>query len=213
MKNIVIIGAGDFGKEVAWLIDGINGVVPTYNILGFLDDNANKEGATINGIKCLGPIRLLSRLTKTDDVCAVIAIQHGQVRKAIVESLPSFSRWETLIHPSANISNLAKIGAGCIICAGCNISVNVTISDQVLMNLSVTIGHDCSIGNYASMMSGVVVSGHVVLKEAAYLASNCTIVPGMKIGANAKVGAGSVVIRNVREGTTVMGVPAKLLRV
>ena len=77
------------------------------------------------------------------------------------------------------------------------------------MNLSVTMGHDCQIGDYVSIMSGSVISGHVIIKDGAYLGSNATIVPGKKVGDHAKVGAGSVVIRNVRDNITVMGVPAK----
>ena len=72
-----------------------------------------------------------------------------------------------------------------------------------------TMGHDCVVGNFVSIMSGSCVSGHVTIEDGAYLATNCTIVPGMKVGNHAKVGAGSVVIRNVRADTTVMGVPAK----
>ena len=43
MKNIVIIGAGDLGKELVWLIEDINKVRPTYLILGFLDDDLSKD--------------------------------------------------------------------------------------------------------------------------------------------------------------------------
>ena len=73
-------------------------------------------------------------------------------------------------------------------------------------------GHDCSVGNYVSVMSGTCVCGHVLISDGAYLATNSTVIPGKKIGDNAKIGAGSVVIRNVKPNTTVMGVPAQLVR-
>lgn len=209
MKEIVILCAGDFGKEVAWLIEDINKVKPTYIILGYLDDDEEKIGKVLNGYECLGPISYLLDLNKNHHACAVIATQDGDVRKRFVDMFPEFDDWETLIHPSVNISDTSTVGKGCVICANNNISVNTSIGNQVIMNLSVTMGHDCQIGDYVSIMSGSVISGHVIIKDGAYLGSNATIVPGKKVGDHAKVGAGSVVIRNVRDNITVMGVPAK----
>ena len=212
MKKIVIIGAGDFGKEVAWLIEDINKKKPTYEIMGFLDDDEKKHGQLFNGYLCLGSIKELSGLNNNGSVYAVIAMQNVDIRKRIVEMLPDYNGWETLIHPSANVANTSVIGKGCIVCTGSCVSVNTIIGSHCVFNISTTIGHDCVIGNYVSVMSGVCVSGHVLVKDSAYLATNCTIVPKMKVGEHAVVGAGSVVLRNVRDNTTVMGVPAKVLK-
>lgn len=211
MKEIVILGAGDFGREVAWLIEEINKHIPSYIILGYLDDDPEKQGEMFNGYECLGPINYLKELNKNHHACAVIANQDVDTRKKFVDMFPDFDDWETLIHPSVNISDTSSLGKGCVICANGNISCNTTIGDFCLFNISVTMGHDCVIGNYVSIMSGSCVSGHVMVGDSAYLATNCTIVPGMKVGEHAKVGAGSVVIRNVKPGITVMGVPAKAL--
>lgn len=211
MKKIVILCAGDFGKELVWLIEDINAKVPTYEILGFLDDDEKKVGKEYNGYKCIGKTNDLAKLSKTYETCAIIATQEGWIRRKIVEENPEFHTWETLIHPSANISKTSKVGEGCVICANCNISVNSIVGNHCILNLGVTVGHDCEIGNYASLMSGTVISGHVRIKESAYFGSNSTVVPGKTIGENAKVGAGSVVIRNVKDNVTVMGVPAKIL--
>lgn len=209
MKEIVIMGAGDFGKEVAWLIEAINKKTPAYTLLGYLDDDEKKIGRSFNGYKCLGPISYLSELNKNHRVCAVIANQNGDIRKKLVNMFPGFEEWETLIHPSVNISDTSTIGKGSIICASGNVSCNTVIGDCCLFNISVTLGHDCVVGDYVSIMSGSCISGHVTIDDGAYLGTNCTILPGMKVGKHTMVGAGSVVIRNVKENTTVMGVPAK----
>lgn len=213
MKKIVVLCAGDFGREVVWLIEDINKVNPTYDLLGFIDDNPDKFGCYYNGYKCLGSISELRELNKNNDVCAVIATQDCGLRKKFVKMLPEFSNWETLIHPATNISDTSKLGTGCIVCANCNISVNTVIGNQVIMNLGTTVGHDCEIGNYVSMMSGTIISGHVKVGEEAYFGSNSTVLPGRKVGKCSKVGAGSVVIRNVKDDISVMGVPAKALKV
>lgn len=212
MMELVIIGAGDFGKEVAWLVEDINRKAPQYKVLGFLDDDEVKAGQTINGYSVLGDTSLLTKLNEERDVCAVIAMQDGTARKEIVERFPDFQNWETLIHPAANISQTSTLGKGCIVCAGGNISVNTEIRDQCVFNIGVTVGHDNVIEDYVSVMSGSVLSGNVTLKEGAYLGSNATIVPGRTIGNWARIGAGSVVLRNVREQVSVMGVPAKIIR-
>ncbi len=211
MKKIVIIGAGDFGKETAWLIEEINKESPTYEIVGFLDDDSEKKGI-INGYAVLGEVGKLMTLNKSGNICAVIAMQNAANRQRIVKKFADFKSWETLIHPSVNVSAASEIGKGCIICAGGNISCNTKIGDFCLLNISVAIGHDCTVGNYVSVMSGSCVSGHVLIGDSAYLATNCTIVPGMKIGERAVVGAGSVVLRNVKAGTTVFGVPARVVQ-
>ena len=211
MKKIVILCAGDFGKELAWLIEDINEMHPTYEILGFLDDDEGKFGKEFNGYKCIGKTSLLTELGNNQEVCAVIATQESRYRKKFVEENPDFHNWETIIHPSAHISKTAKIGEGCVVCANCNISVNSSIGDHCILNIGVTIGHDCEMSSFVSLMTGTVISGHVKIRESAYFGSNSTVVPGKTVGANSKVGAGSVVIRNVKDNVTVMGVPAKIL--
>ncbi len=212
MKKIIILCAGDFGREVAWLIENINKKNPTYEMIGFLDDDSKKIGQSYNGYECLGSIRDLMVLNENHNIWAVIAAQDSRFRKKFVEMFPDFSQWETLIHPSANISDASRLGHGCIICANCNISVNTIVGNQCIMNLGTTVGHDCKVEDYASFMSGTVISGHVQIGEGAYFGSNSTVLPGKKIGNYSKVGAGSVVIRNIRDGVSVMGVPATSLR-
>lgn len=212
MKDIVILGGGDFGKEVAWLIEDINKAEPTYNLIGFLDDDEKKIGQKVNGYEVLGPISSLTELDRRGPVCAVIATQDGDVRKKIAGMFPDFEGWETLIHPTANVSDTTTIGKGSIICSKISISVNTVIGEFCVFNIGIIMGHDCVIGDFVSIMSGVCITGHVRIKDGAYIATNSTVIPGMKIGDHARVGAGSVVIRNVKDNTLVMGVPAKVIK-
>ena len=62
MKNIVIIGAGDLGRELVWLIEDINKVKPTYVILGFLDMDERKAGREFYGYEVLGTEERLEEL-------------------------------------------------------------------------------------------------------------------------------------------------------
>lgn len=209
MKEIVIIGAGDFGKEVAWLIEDINRGYPTYIILGFLDDTPEKLDISLNGYDVLGPISYLPELNRQHHACAVIAIQNSQGRQRIVDMFPDFDDWETLVHPNVNMSETSDVGLGSIICAGVNISVNSSIGNHSILNLGSVIENDCRIDDYATVMCKTVVGSHSVIRDHAYLGSNCTITAHRTIGIGAQVGPGSVVIDDIADDTTVIGVPAK----
>ena len=209
LKNIIIIGAGDFGREVAWLINDINKVSPVYKIIGYLDDDSHKSDMLINGYPVLGKIKDFSEVQKKNNGCAVIALQNGDIRQKIAERYLEFNDWETLIHPSVNISGTSTIGKGCIFCAGTNVSVNTIIGSHCIFNISSTVGHDGLIEDYVSVMSGARICGHVTIHNNSYIATNSSILPQKTIGEYGVVGAGSVVVRNVKPHTTVMGVPAK----
>ena len=92
MKDMIIIGAGDFGREVAWLIEDINKRQMTYRVLGYLDDANCVQGQTVHNYKVLGKIEFLKSLCDNNEVCCVIAMQDTIARKLIVERLDWFSK-------------------------------------------------------------------------------------------------------------------------
>lgn len=209
MKEIVIIGAGDFGKEVAWLIEDINSKNPEYIILGFLDDTPEKQNTSVNGYNVLGEINTLPEINEQHNACAVIAIQNSEGREKIVRMFPDFAKWETLIHPNVNISRTSDVGEGTIICAGVNISVNASVGSHCILNMGTIVENDCKICDYSSVMCRTVIGSHSILGEHSYLGSNSTVTARRNIGRNSQVGPGSVVISDVQDDITVIGVPAK----
>lgn len=212
MKEIVIIGAGDFGKEVAWLIEDINKICPTYIILGFLDDDIAKRGKFINGYEVLGPTDNIGVVNHFHHAAATIAMRDSKVRERIIQKLQHFSAWETLIHPSVSISATSSVGPGCIICSGANISVNSKVGNHAIINMNAVIENDCSIGDFASIMPGAVIGSHCTIGDHALISTNATIDTGVVLGEDVNVGPGSVVVENVRDGVHVLGVPARKVR-
>lgn len=212
MKEILIVGAGDFGRELVWLIEEINKQQARYVIRGFLDDAEEKQGMVIGGYPVLGRISDLKSFVPDDKVVATIAMQDGSIRKRIVESFAWFQNWETLIHPNVVLADSVKIGKGTVLCPFVAVSVDTVIGEGCLINIGTTIGHDCSLGDYVSIMSNSAICGHVQIGAGAYLATSVSVVPGKKIGAYAKVGVGSSVIGHVKDGIIVMGNPARRMR-
>ena len=186
MKNIVIIGAGDLGKEVVWLIEDINKVFPTYLILGFLDDDKTKAGSEFYGYKVLGGTEQLTELKQKIPLHAVIAIQNGSVRKKIVEAHPEFDRWESVVHPTAVIASTSPVGEGCIIFPQVTVSVDTKIGDFGLLYIHSTICNDCRIGSYVSVMTGALVSERAEIKDECFLAAGTCIPPHQTLCSSAE---------------------------
>jgi len=206
MKNLAIVGLGGFGREVKMLIDQINFIQPKYNFIGYFDDNVNIQMSATH--RFLGSITDLNFWP--EDIDVVFAIGNPMIRKDLVSRISNGRiTFPALIHPSCIIAEDCKIGHGAIICAGSIITVNVEIGDHVIINLMTTIGHDSRIESFVSIMPAVNVSGQVIVGEAAYLGTGSKILQGCSIGKNSTIGAGAVVINNIDDNITAVGVPAK----
>jgi sugar O-acyltransferase (sialic acid O-acetyltransferase NeuD family) len=210
MKDLYIIGAGGFGREVAWIVERINSIKPTWNLKGFIDDNETLWGSKEGEYHVFGGCEYLSVL---EDVYAVCAVGSSNVRKKIIEKLKDTSvKFATLVDPSVLHSNSVKIGEGAIVCAGTIITVNVNIGDHVIVNLDCTIGHDAVIDDFVTIYPSVNVSGNVLIGECSELGTGTQIIQGKKVISNTIIGAGAIVVKDCIESGTYVGSPAKKIK-
>lgn len=177
MKNIVIIGAGDLGKEIVWLIEDINKNKPSFLILGFLDDDWSKETQFFYGYKVLGKTDKLEELQRMYHCSAVIAIRDGRIRQNIVSKHSEFNDWETIIHPTAVIASSVTIKKGCIFFPHVTVSVDTAIGVSCLFYIQSTICNDCHIGNYVSVMANATVSEHTEIEDFSLISPNISLEP------------------------------------
>lgn len=211
MKNIVIIGAGGFGREVQWLIERINLNQKTWNLIGFIDDNI-KIGTLINGVPVIGSLDYL--LSYTENISVACAIGSSLTRRNVISSLKNNSNIEfpNLIDPSVLISSTTILGKGLIICAGSIVTVNINIDDFVIINLDCTIGHDAILKKYVTLYPSVNVSGNVVIEDMTEIGTGTQIIQGKNVSYNCIVGAGSVVTKDIPARCTAVGSPAKPIK-
>lgn len=207
-KDIYIIGAGGFAREVVWLIRRINEVKNTWNIVGFIDANPELLGTELDGYKIVGNDDYLN--SKNGDYC-VCAVGSSTLRKKIISNLTNV-RFATLIDPNVQMSSSTKIGDGSIICAGSIITVDGNIGNHVIVNLDCTIGHDANLDDFVTLYPSVNVSGNVHLGECVEMGTGSKIIQGLNVSNNSIVGAGAVVVRNIEEPGTYVGVPAKRIK-
>ena len=209
MKKIIIIGSGGVGREVAWIIEDINNLKPTYEILGFIDDCEEKWGEVFDGNKVLGNFEHLVENLASEDISIVIAVSNCITKSKIVKKLGGLFKFETIIHPSAIYKRDIEIGVGTIIYPSVIISVNVSVGKHVLICSKTGVGHDTSIGDYSSIFWNVNLSGNVSVGEKVLIGTSASIIQGLEIGENAIIGSGSVVIRNIKSETKNVGVPSR----
>lgn len=211
MKDIVIIGAGGFAREIQFLIERINQNTPTYNLIGFIDEQL-KVGTLVNGIPVIGNNNFLLQYAKP--LSATIAIGTGSKRKCLYEVFrknPNLS-FPNLIDPSVICSQSISYGIGNIICAGNVLTVNIQIEDFVILNLDCTVGHDAIIQSYVTVSPSANISGNVHINPLCYIGTSSSIIQGITIGQNTTIGAGAVVVKDIPENCTAVGTPAKPIK-
>lgn len=211
MKDLIIVGAGGFGREIAWLSERMNEASPTWNLLGFIDDNPDFKGKMIGGYSVLGGCGVSSEYPNAWYVCAIGC---AVVRRKIVQKINSLipARYATLIDPSTLISKRVSVGEGCIICAGNIITTDITIGNHVIVNLDCTIGHDAIIEDFVTLYPSVNVSGTTTINSCTEIGTGAQIIQGRRIESNTIIGAGAVVVDDIRKPGTYVGVPAKKIK-
>lgn len=205
-NDIVIVGAGGFGREVAWLIERINAMRPTWNILGFVDD---AEWGCVSGWDVLGNTDWL--LAYEHPLAVAVAIGSSDARKSVAEKVMANHRllFPSLVDPSALTSESVRYGKGCIVCAGAILTVDISLGDFCIVNLDCTIGHDAMLRDYVTLYPSVNVSGAVELGACVEMGTGSQVIQFNAVGAKTIVGAGAVVTRDLPSGCVAVGMPAK----
>lgn len=216
VEDLIILGAGATGREIASVVDDINSLHPTWKIIGFLDDDPAKQNQAVNGIKVLGPIASAPKYAARFVISVAVARDRARRMKIVEEIGLARERYATIIHPRACISRLATIGAGTTIMQNAVVNPNAVIGDHIIIQYSASISHDVTVEDYVTIAPAAAVCGFVCLRTGAYVGAGSTIMNGtaarrVTIGRDALVGLGAVVLRDVPAGMTVAGNPARPL--
>lgn len=203
MRQVLILGAGGHAK-VAFDIATEMGML----VVGFLSDDPVKHGESILGCSVLGPI---DAWRDYDDVALALGVGANDKRKQAYERCHGAS-WVTLIHPGAIVSRFASIGEASMVAFGSCVGPSARIGRAAIVNTKASVDHDCEVGDFAHVAVGATLAGTVRIGEGAMVGAGATVIQNLSIGSWAMVGAGATVVRDVVDGVTVVGVPARPIR-
>lgn len=113
------------------------------------------------------------------------------------------------------ISQISRFFTGIEIHPGAKIGRRLFIDH----GMGVVIGETCEIGDNVTIFQGVTLGGtgkekgkrHPTIKDNALIASGAKVLGSITVGENAKIGAGSVVLKDVPDNSTVVGIPGKVV--
>jgi sugar O-acyltransferase (sialic acid O-acetyltransferase NeuD family) len=207
MKKVIIVGAGGLARMIySWLPDFLD---DSWEYIGFISDRLDAlDGYNYN----LPILSTIQEYRPEVNHVLVMAIADPKAKITVAQKLENKgARFMNLIHPTALIGKNVEIGKGSVVCPHAVLTCDIQMGDFVLLNIGVTIGHDVIIGNGCTINSHSDVTGCTELGTGVFLGSHAVITPKVKVKDFAKIGAGSVVVKQVKQDTTVFGIPARLV--
>jgi len=140
----------------------------------------------------------------------IISIGNNSLRKKISSEIDL--NYGKIIHPSSIISKRATINEGSVIMPGVCVNTLAVIGKHCILNTNCSIDHDCIIGDFVHVSPGATLGGRVNIGEGTQIGIGASILPGINIGKWCIIGAGAVVTKNIPDGVTAVGVPAKIIK-
>lgn len=198
-QKLCIIGAGGHGKVIADIA-----LKNGYKNIGFVDDDSLSECMVY---PIIGRCCDLHQLNdgKTD---FVIAVGDNNTRKKIAESYDV--NWVKLVHPSAQIGTDVSIENGTVIMAGAVVNACASIGRHCIINTCAVVEHDNMLENFVHISPNAALGGTVHIGECTHIGIGATVINNIKICSNCRIGAGAVVVKDITESSTYIGIPAKI---
>jgi sugar O-acyltransferase (sialic acid O-acetyltransferase NeuD family) len=210
VHELLLVGAGGFAREAAEAVRAVNAVRPTWDLLGFVDDDPAKQGAMIDGLPVVGAIDAIHRYGNAKLVLCPGRPDNYVVRRVLAErlGLPD-ERYATVVHPSAEVGASCVIGAGSVLLGHVDATAAVTVGRHVLVMPQVVLTHDVRVDDFATVAAGVRMGGGCHVHEGAYIGSGACLREGIAVGEWSMIGMAAVVTRDVPPERLWFGAPAR----
>lgn len=200
-EKIYVIGAGGHGK-VAIRAAQMSGK----EVVAVFDDATEKHGSAICGVPVAGNV---CSILKAPPFPTFIAIGDNRLRLRLAEEFNLI--WATVIHPNAFVDPTVKVGVGILVLAGAVVQVDAILGDHAIVNDNATVEHNCCVAPGAHVSCNACLAGGASIGRGTLVGIGASILPGVQVGDASVVGAGAVVVKNLENRVTAVGVPAKAI--
>jgi len=164
VRDIMIVGAGGFGREAVWTLERINTAAETWRVIGFADDDPAKATGALEGYPMLGPVEQASR--DYPGAAVFVAIGDNAMREGIYRRLRGHD-FPVIIDPSAEVAPTADIRHGTFVGPQAVVSVGAELGKFVIVAARAGVGHDARLGDFAQLGPGATLAGHAELATGA----------------------------------------------
>ena len=210
-RRLLILGSSGLAREAAQVVAQLNARSPRWEIQGFIGQAGDRPGTSLGPAPILGDDDWL--LAQDFEADLVVGIGNPAIRSRVVAAYrkhPERFSFPNIIHPSASVDlRRIELGQGNVITAGVAFTCDITVGDFNYFNLNCTVGHDDVLGDCNTVNPSANLSGGITLGHRVLVGTGAQILEGLRVGSDVTIGAGAVVIRDVPDGQTVVGVPAR----
>lgn len=208
-KQLWIVGAGGFGREVATYANDVTQAGPApWRFAGFVDDRIHALQAFTPSIE----VRSISELIPGPDDVFCVAIGDPEARLRVASELAKKGCvFVSVVHPTAVMGERIKMGEGCIAAPFVTVTCDVEIGAFTVLGAKSGVGHDSRLGMAVTMSAYTEVAGNCTLGDRVFLGSHALVAPGTTMEADSYAFAGAVVVRNTGERERVGGNPARVV--
>ena len=209
--KIVLLGAAN--PETKRMIMAVEKAQPNFEVAGFVDNDPAKQGQRFLGYPILGGFEVLDQLNAAGVYFVNLITGSTRTRYETSRYMASRGcRFATFIHPTVDLT-MVSMGLGNYVQEGVIIQANARIGDSSSIHMGALVAHEVTVGSSVFIAHACSISGSVEIGDGVFVGTNATIIPRLRIGKWATIGAGAVVIKDVPDYATVVGNPAKVVKV
>lgn len=193
-EKIYIYGASGHGLVCADIAINMG-----YKKVIFLDDDPQKG------------LKFEPNLAQCD---MFIAIGENSTRKKVFEKVKKCGfKCVSLIHKSAIISKSAFISSENVaIMPNVIVNAKARVETGVILNSNSVIEHECIVDEFSHISVGAKLAGNVSVGKQCFLGVNSCILPNLNLHDEVVLGAGAVVIKNIKQKGIFVGIPARKIK-
>jgi sugar O-acyltransferase (sialic acid O-acetyltransferase NeuD family) len=209
--NIIFLGAAN--PETGRMIKAVEQSIANFRVIGFIDNDPKKRGTIFLGYPVFGGFECLYKLLQDDTYFVNLITGSTRVRyETSLQMAKNGCKFTNFVHPSVDLTT-TKLGIGNYVQEAVIIQAEVEIGDNCSIHMGTLVAHEVKIGHSVFIAHGCSISGCVEIGDGVFIGTNATILPRLQIGKWATIGAGTVVTKDVPDYATVVGNPARILRV